>query len=141
MDDYLKTRGEGFGKEARRRIILGTYVLSSGYHDQYYGKANRIRAHIAQDFSKAFEKVDAILTPTTPTPAFRIGEKSNDPVSMYLADIFTVPANLTKGPAISIPSGSVMVDGKSLPLGIQLMSPHYKEDTLFELGKIIEKIR
>ncbi len=141
LEDYLNTRGMGFGKEARRRIILGTYVLSSGYHDQYYSKANKIRAHIARDFNKAFEKVDAILTPTSPTPAFKIGEKSSDPISMYLADIFTVPANLTKGPAISVPSGTTKVDGKELPLGIQLMSPHYREDILFEIGKIIEKIR
>lgn len=141
LEDYLNTRGVGFGKEARRRIILGTYVLSSGYHDEYYGKANKIRSRIAKDFSDAFQKVDAILTPTCPTPAFKLGEKTSDPVSMYLADIFTVPANLTKGPAISIPSGSVEIEGKELPLGIQLMTPHYREDMLLEIGKIIEKIR
>jgi aspartyl-tRNA(Asn)/glutamyl-tRNA(Gln) amidotransferase subunit A len=141
MDDYLETRGEGFGKEVRRRIMLGTYVLSSGYSEAYYGKANRVREILRKDFDKAFQKVDAIITPTTPTPAFKIGEKAEDPLAMYLADIFTVPADLTKGPAISVPSGFTEVDGKRLPLGIQISAPHYREDVLFEIGKVIEGLR
>jgi aspartyl-tRNA(Asn)/glutamyl-tRNA(Gln) amidotransferase subunit A len=137
LDDYLETRGVGFGKEPRRRIILGTYVLSSGYHDAYYNKALKVRELIKKDFDKAFEKVGAIITPTTPTPAFKIGEKSNDPLSMYLADIFTVPADLTKGPAISVPSGY----SGHLPLGIQISAADYREDILFEIGKVIERLR
>lgn len=131
---YKKTRGEGLGKEVRRRIILGTYVLSTGYYDAYYGKALQMRKIIRNEFEKAFEEVDAILTPTVPSPAFRIGEKS-DPLEMYLADIFTVTANIVGIPAISIPSGSAKVDGKSLPLGIQLMAPHGQESTIFNIGK------
>ncbi len=131
---YKKTRGEGLGKEVRRRIILGTYVLSTGYYDAYYGKALQMRKIIRNEFEKAFEEVDAILTPTVPSPAFRIGEKS-DPLEMYLADIFTVTANIVGIPAISIPSGSAKVDGKSLPLGIQLMAPQMSENILFDIGK------
>lgn len=131
IDDYFITRGEGFGKEVRRRILLGTYVLSSGYYDAYYNRANAVRRIITDDFHKAFEKVDIILTPTTPTPAFKIGEKSSDPVAMYLEDIFTVTANLTGMPAISIPSG---FSGK-LPLGLQMTARHGDEKTLFEVGK------
>lgn len=129
LDDYLGTRGEGFGPEVRRRIMLGTYVLSSGYYDAYYAKANKVREVIRQDFKKAFESVDAILTPTTPTPAFKIGEKTSDPLSMYLEDIFTVTANLVGIPAINVPPN------------MQIMAPHYREDVLFVLGKEIEKLR
>jgi aspartyl-tRNA(Asn)/glutamyl-tRNA(Gln) amidotransferase subunit A len=128
-------RGSGFGKEARRRILLGTYVLSSGYYDAYYNRANKLRQVITNDFIKAFEKVDIIITPTTPSPAFKIGEKNNDPVSMYLEDIFTVTANLTGLPAMSIPSGTVDIEGKKLPLGIQITGRHGDEGTLFEAGK------
>ena len=135
LEDYLLTRGEGFGKEVRRRILLGAYVLSSGYYDAYYNKANGVRELIRGDFTKAFETVDAILTPTAPTPAFKIGEKTNDPVAMYLADIFTVTANIVGVPALAVPSGTSMVEGKSLPLGIQFMASHGREDILFELGK------
>ncbi len=138
LEDYLLTRGEGLGKEVRRRIMLGTYVLSSGYYDAYYGKANKVREIITSDFKKAFEKVDAILTPTAPSPSFKIGEKTKDPLSMYLEDIFTVPANLAGIPAISVPSGTT---SSSLPLGVQAMSPHYREDILFAIGKDIEKLR
>ena len=134
LDVYKKTRGEGFGKEVRRRIILGTYVLSSGYYDAYYGKAMLAREIIRAEFDEAFENVDAILTPTTPSPAFKIGEKST-PLEMYLADIFTVTANIVGCPAISLPSGFVNIDGKNLPLGIQLMASHMSENTLFEIGK------
>ncbi|MEN9614170.1 MAG: hypothetical protein RLZZ347_477 [Candidatus Parcubacteria bacterium] len=135
LDDYLKTRAEGFGAEARRRIILGTYVLSSGYYDAYYGRACQVRNQIRADFARVFAEVDVILTPTTPTPAFKIGEKSSNPLEMYLADIFTVPINLAGVPAISIPSGTVTVDGKKLPLGVQLIGGHGAEATLFSASK------
>ncbi len=135
IDDYFETRGAGFGKEARRRILLGTYVLSSGYYDAYYNRANAVRRIITQDFVKAFENVDIILTPTTPAPAFKIGEKVSDPVAMYLEDIFTVTANLTGMPAMSIPSGFSDKEGKQLPLGIQLTARHGEEGLLFEVGK------
>jgi len=138
---YKKSRGEGFGKEVRRRILLGTYVLSHGYHDAYYNKANAVRGLIINDYKKAFEKVDLVLTPTTTGPAFKIGEKINDPVKMYLEDIFTGPANMAGLPAISIPSGFVEEEGKKLPLGIQFMAPHGREDLLFEVGKEFEKIK
>ncbi|MEK7120903.1 MAG: Asp-tRNA(Asn)/Glu-tRNA(Gln) amidotransferase subunit GatA [Patescibacteria group bacterium] len=135
LQDYLNTRAEGFGVEARRRIILGTYVLSAGYYDAYYGKATLARRKITDEFLEAFEKVDFVAMPTTPTPAFKIGEKSKDPLAMYASDIFTVPANIAKIPAISLPSGNVERDGVSLPLGFQLMAPHMKEDWLFSAGK------
>ena len=138
---YEKSRGKGFGKEVRRRILLGTYVLSHGYHDAYYNKANTIRRLIINDYNKAFEKVDLILTPTTTGPAFKIGEKVNDPVKMYLEDIFTGPANMAGLPAVSIPAGFVEEEGKKLPLGIQFMAPHGREDLLFEVGKKFETIR
>ena len=131
IEDYFKTKGEGFGKETRRRVILGTYVLSSGYYDEYYGSALKMKAIITQELIKAFEDVDVIMTPTTPTPAFKVGEKTNDPLSMYLADIFTVPANIAGMPAISIPSGF----SGSLPLGIELLADLGREDNLFRAGK------
>ncbi len=135
IDDYFVTRGAGFGKEVRRRILLGTYVLSSGYYDAYYNRANAVRKIITNDFKKAFEKVDIIMTPTTPAPAFKIGEKISDPVAMYLEDIFTVTANLTGMPAISIPSGFVEKEGNKLPLGIQMTATHGNEEVLFRIGK------
>ena len=135
IDDYFKTRGKGFGTEVKRRILLGTYVLSAGYYDAYYNKAIAVRDLIREDYRKAFEDVDVILTPTTAGPAFKIGEKVNDPVAMYLEDVFTGPANMTGLPAISVPSGVVSVDGKDLPLGIQLIAPHQREDLLFKVGK------
>lgn len=135
LDDYVKTRGQFFGPETRRRILIGTYVLSAGYADAYYNKALILRQKISEEFEKVFEDVDLILTPTTPFPAFKIGEKANDPLSMYLADIFTVPANIVGIPAISIPSGFVSVEGKELPLGIQFMAPHDCENILFSVGK------
>jgi len=140
LEDYLQTRGEGFGKETRRRIMLGTYVLSAGYYDAYYNKANAVRSLIIEDFNKAFKGVDLIATPTTPTPAFKIGEKSKDPLAMYLSDIFTAPANIAGIPSISIPSGVAERDGKNLPLGLQLMATHFREDLLFGVGKAFEKI-
>jgi len=143
LDDYLLTREQGLGKEVRRRIMLGTYVLSSGYYDAYYGKANKVRDHITKDFKKAFESVDVILTPTTSSPAFKIGEKANDPLSMYLEDIFTVPASLAGIPALSVPSGKTTQNSTHplLPLGIQIMATHHNEQVLFTLGKVIETIR
>jgi len=132
LADYLKTRGQLFGKEARRRIILGTYVLSAGYYDAYYNKAIAVRKMIADDLKNVFDSgIQAIATPTTPTPAFKIGEKANDPLQMYLADIFTVTANIAGVPAISIPAGST---------GFQLQAPWGREDILFEIGKKFEKI-
>ena len=138
LHDYLETRTEGFGKEARRRLLLGAYVLSSGYYDAYYRKAISVRAMIEKEFEQAFIGVDLIATPTTPTPAFKIGEKTKDPLSMYLADIFTVPANIGAVPAISIPSGFVEREGKKLPLGLQLMARYGHDAVLFEAGKQFE---
>lgn len=132
LEDYKKTRGVGFGKEVRRRIMLGTYVLSAGYYDAYYGQATKVRQVIGDEFAAAFGSVDVIALPTTPTPAFKLGEKTADPLTMYLEDIFTVPANIVGMPAMSVPSGKT---AEGLPLGLQLMAPHFGEQTLFNLGK------
>ena len=134
LGNYLETREVGFGAEVKRRMILGTHVLSSGYYDAYYNKANIVRELIKSDFDKAFENVNVIITPTSPTPAFKIGEKK-DPLSMYLSDIFTTPANITGIPALSVPSGKVIRDGKDLPVGFQIMANHGREDILFSIGK------
>jgi aspartyl-tRNA(Asn)/glutamyl-tRNA(Gln) amidotransferase subunit A len=134
--DYQKTRREGFGSEPRRRILLGAYVLSAGYADQYYKKAIAVREMITDDFRNAFTSVDLIATPTTPGAAFQFGAKS-DPLSMYLEDIFTVPANLTGMPAISIPSGTVKEGAIELPTGIQFTAPHRGEATLFAAGRAL----
>lgn len=135
----MNSRGQGFGPEVRRRIILGTYVLSAGYYDAYYGKATAVRELVRQDYLKAFAKenggVDVIITPTAPTPAFKIGEKIDDPLQMYLEDIFTVPVNLAGIPALSVPAG---MSTSGLPIGVQLSASHFNEDFLFGLGKIIE---
>jgi aspartyl-tRNA(Asn)/glutamyl-tRNA(Gln) amidotransferase subunit A len=139
LADYMESRGQGFGKEVRRRILLGTYVLSSGYYDAYYNKAVAVKTRLQETFAGAFTKVDAIMTPTAPTPAFSVGEKTSDPLAMYLADIFTVPANLVGIPALSVPFGSVDRAGDTLPVGIQFMGPHMHEDTLFTLGKALEE--
>ena len=133
-DDYFETRGAGFGKEVRRRIILGTYVLSAGYFDAYYNKAVAVRKLIVEDFNRAFGEVDMLALPTAPTPAFKVGEKS-DPLSMYLSDIFTVPISMAGLPGISIPAEAVERDGVSLPVGLQLVAPHFGEDRLFKVGK------
>jgi aspartyl-tRNA(Asn)/glutamyl-tRNA(Gln) amidotransferase subunit A len=135
---YHATRGEGFGREVRRRILLGTYVLSSGYYDAYYDKANLVRRKIQKEFTQVFQTVDLILTPTAPTPAFKIGEKSSDPLQMYLADIFTVPANIAGVPGISVPMGTVTRDGKNLPIGAQFMAPHFHDKWLFDIAKKCE---
>jgi aspartyl-tRNA(Asn)/glutamyl-tRNA(Gln) amidotransferase subunit A len=134
IDDYVKTRTKGFGKEVRRRIMLGNYILSAGYYDAYYNKAHIVRQLITDDYEKAFAAgVDVIVTPTSPMPAWKIGEKSHDPLQMYLADIFTVTANLTGCPALSVPSGKTK-DSAPLPLGIQFTAPHLHEDILFSIG-------
>lgn len=126
---YKKSRSKGFGSEVKRRIMLGTYVLSAGYYDAYYRKAQKVRRLIKNDFDKAFEKVDVILTPTTPTTAFKIGEKSNDPLQMYLSDIYTTSANLAGIPGISIPIGK---DSHNLPIGLQLLANQFEEAKLFQ---------
>ena len=136
---YSKTRAAGFGAETRRRILVGTFVLSSGYADAYYRKARSVRELIRADFAKAFESVDAIVMPTTPSPAFKLGEKNNDPISLYLEDIFTVPVNLAGVPAISVPGGTVERDGKHLPVGFQLIAPHGGEEMLFEIAANVDK--
>jgi aspartyl-tRNA(Asn)/glutamyl-tRNA(Gln) amidotransferase subunit A len=137
---YTKTRGKGFGKETRRRVMLGTYVLSAGYYDAYYNKAIKVRESIREDFAKAFEGVDVIATPTSPTPAFKAGEKTDDPLQMYMADIFTVPVNIAGVPAISVPMGEVERDGAALPLGFHIIAPDMREDILFALGKDVERV-
>lgn len=139
--DYVTTRGKGFGKEVRRRIMLGTYVLSAGYYDAYYGKACAAREKIKEELKNVFETVDVIATPTTTSPAFKFGEKSADPISMYLEDIFTVPANIAGVPSMSLPSGTVEREGKDLPVGLQLMASHFGEHALFEIGADFEKIK
>ena len=136
IDMYEKTRSEGFGDEVKRRIMIGTYVLSSGYYDAYYLKAQKVRKLIKSDFDTAFDKVDAILTPSTPTSAFKIGEKTNDPVSMYLNDIFTVPVNLAGLPAISIPGGH---DEKGFPLGLQIIGKAFEEQTILNVAYCLEQ--
>ena len=136
IDMYEKTRSEGFGDEVKRRIMIGTYVLSSGYYDAYYLKAQKVRRLIKNDFDEAYKKVDAILTPSTPSSAFKIGEKLNDPVSMYLNDIFTVPINLAGLPAISIPAGH---DKKGYPLGLQIIGKAFDEQSILNIAFALEK--
>src|SRR5215467_6117449 len=133
---YRLSRDEGFGPEVKRRIMLGTYALSAGYYDAYYLKAQRVRSLLAQDFEEAFKKVDAIVTPTSPTAAFRLGEKVNDPLSMYLADIFTVTADLAGVPGISIPCGETQ---EKLPIGLQILGKHFDEATILRLAHAYEK--
>ena len=136
-DVYEETRGHGFGEEVKRRILIGTYVLSAGYYDAYYLKAQKVRRRIADDFKAAFEQCDALLTPATPSAAFALGAKETmDPVQMYLNDVFTVTANLAGVPAMSLPAG---LDETGLPLGLQLIGRHKDESTLFSLAGAIEK--
>jgi aspartyl-tRNA(Asn)/glutamyl-tRNA(Gln) amidotransferase subunit A len=134
LDNYLKTRAMGFGDEPRRRIMLGTYVLSAGYRDAYYSKAQKVRRLIKEEFEKVFKEVDFILAPTTPTPAFKIGEKK-DPLSMYLSDIYTVPASLAGLPAISLPCGEV----DDLPIGLQIIGPQFKDNLVLEAAQAYEQ--
>jgi aspartyl-tRNA(Asn)/glutamyl-tRNA(Gln) amidotransferase subunit A len=135
-DMYKKTRSEGFGAEVKRRIILGTYVLSAGYYDAYYAKAQKVRTIIKEDFNQAFEKVDVIITPTSPTTAFKIGEKIDDPLTMYLSDIYTTSANLAGMPAISVPCGK---DSKGLPIGLQIMGKPLFEGLLLKVAYVLER--
>lgn len=148
FEDYLKTRGFGFGKEVRRRVVLGTYVLSAGYYDAYYGRAQKVRTLIKEDFKKVFNPpagggatgVDVLITPTTPTPAFKIGEKADDPLKMYLADIYTVSVNLAGLPALSMPNGFIEYEGVKLPSALQLIAPWLEEEKLFHVGKQLEQV-
>jgi aspartyl-tRNA(Asn)/glutamyl-tRNA(Gln) amidotransferase subunit A len=135
-DMYRKTRGQGFGPEVKRRIMLGTYALSSGYYDAYYLRAQKVRSLIAQDFSDAFQKVDAIITPTAPTPAFKLGEKSNDPLQMYLADIYTVTGSLAGVPGISVPCGETKA---GLPVGMQIFGKHFDEARVLQIARAFER--
>lgn len=136
LDDmYMNTRGEGFGDEVKRRVLIGAYVLSAGYYDAYYIKAQKVRTLIQRDFNDAFGKVDAILTPTAPSAAFAIGENEDDPIKMYLNDVFTVPASMAGLPGISVPVG---LSDEGLPLGLQLLSPMFDEETLFRVAGVLE---
>jgi aspartyl-tRNA(Asn)/glutamyl-tRNA(Gln) amidotransferase subunit A len=134
---YFESRTAGFGAEVRRRILLGTYVLSSGYYDAYYNKAQLVRDMLIEEFNRVFKEVDVIAMPTTPSTAFKVGEKVSDPLAMYLEDIFTVPVNIVGVPAISIPSGK---DGAGLPFGLQFLAPHNGEKVLFTIGRDFEKV-
>jgi aspartyl-tRNA(Asn)/glutamyl-tRNA(Gln) amidotransferase subunit A len=135
-DMYKRTRAAGFGTEVRRRILIGTYVLSAGYYDAYYLRAQKVRALILRDFTEAFAKVDALLTPTTPSAAFAHGENMDDPVKMWLNDVFTVPADLAGIPAISVPAG---LDAQGLPLGLQVIGRPFDEETVFSVGAVVER--
>jgi aspartyl-tRNA(Asn)/glutamyl-tRNA(Gln) amidotransferase subunit A len=138
---YARSRAEGFGPEVQRRIMLGTFTLSAGYYDDYYGAALRARRLVKEDFDRAFERCDAIALPTAPTPAIRLGECVDDPITMYLQDIYTVPASLAGLPGLSVPMGVAERDGSGLPLGLQLIAPHFAEATLFRLGGAFEADR
>ncbi|MCA9905460.1 MAG: aspartyl/glutamyl-tRNA amidotransferase subunit A, partial [Anaerolineae bacterium] len=136
FENYRQTRGQGFGPEVKRRIMLGTYALSAGYYDAYYGKAQQVRTLIKQDFEKAFEKVDVIAAPVTPRTAFKIGENVNDPLQMYLEDVFTLPASLAGVPGLSLPCGH---DQAGLPIGLQLIGPAFSEDVLLRAAHAYEQ--
>ena len=136
---YARSRAEGFGPEVKRRIIMGTYVLSSGYYDAYYGRASKVRTLIRRDFEMAFQKVDALLTPVAPTPAFRIGEVQ-DPLTMYLNDLFTIPGSLAGNCSISVPAGFAATEGAKLPVGVQFICDAYREEKLLAIGKAFETI-
>jgi aspartyl-tRNA(Asn)/glutamyl-tRNA(Gln) amidotransferase subunit A len=135
-DMYRNTRGEGFGAECKRRIMLGTYVLSSGYYDAYYLKAQKVRALIARDFANAFQEVDAILAPVSPFPAFKLGEKIDDPLAMYLSDIYTITGSLAGIPCMSVPCGTT---AGGLPVGLQILTRHFGETTMFRLAHAFEQ--
>jgi aspartyl-tRNA(Asn)/glutamyl-tRNA(Gln) amidotransferase subunit A len=135
-DMYRRSRDEGFGPEVKRRIMLGTYALSAGYYDAYYLKAQRVRTLLTRDFAQAFGKVDAIVTPTSPTAAFKLGDKVDDPLAMYLADIYTVTANLAGIPGISIPCGETK---EKLPIGLQILGRHFDEATILRVANAYEQ--
>ncbi|MGH3113015.1 MAG: amidase family protein, partial [Gaiellaceae bacterium] len=134
VEGYLRTRGEGFGPEVKRRIMLGTYALSAGYYEAYYGQAQKVRTVIAQEHAAAFERFDVLVSPTSPTVAFRIGEKAENPLAMYLSDLLTIPANMAGLPGLSIPCGL----SEGLPVGLQLIGPQFSENTLFRVGYALE---
>jgi aspartyl-tRNA(Asn)/glutamyl-tRNA(Gln) amidotransferase subunit A len=136
LDVYLQTRGKGFGKEVRRRIMLGVYTLSAGYYDAYYLKAQKVRTRIIQDFDKAFKNVDVIMAPVSPTTAFKIGEKMDDPLTMYLSDILTISVNLAGLPALSLPCGKV----GNLPVGLQLIGKAFEEEKILDIGQSLETL-
>jgi aspartyl-tRNA(Asn)/glutamyl-tRNA(Gln) amidotransferase subunit A len=133
---YTKSRGAGFGDEVKRRIILGTYVLSAGYYEAYYRKAQKVRRLIYNDFAEAFKSYDVVVMPTTPTPPFKLGEKVDNPLEMYLNDIYTIPVNLAGLPALALPCGKT---ASGLPIGLQLIGRHFEEATILKLGKYIEQ--
>jgi aspartyl-tRNA(Asn)/glutamyl-tRNA(Gln) amidotransferase subunit A len=139
IDQYGRSREEGFGPEVKRRIILGTYVLSSGYYDAYYLRAQKVRTLIRRDFMEAFEKVDAIICPTSPEPAFKAGDRSDDPLKMYLADIFTIATNLAGICGLSLPCGFAEADGKRLPIGLQLLGKPFDEPRLLQIAHAYEQ--
>jgi aspartyl-tRNA(Asn)/glutamyl-tRNA(Gln) amidotransferase subunit A len=139
LDHYGRTRAEGFGAEVKRRIILGTYVLSSGYHDAYYSRAQKVRELIRRDFTRAFTEVDALISPVSPSVAFRIGERSADPLQMYLADIFTIAANLAGICGISIPCGFAVLNDVRLPIGLQLLGRPLDEGRLLQIAHAYEQ--
>jgi aspartyl-tRNA(Asn)/glutamyl-tRNA(Gln) amidotransferase subunit A len=136
MDMYMNTRAQGFGAEVKRRIMLGTYALSSGYYEAYYKKAQQVRTLIKRDFEEAFRKADVIVTPTSPTAAFKIGEKTADPLQMYLSDIFTISVNLAGVPGISMPCG---VTSNNLPIGLQLIGRHFDEESILKVAYAYEQ--
>ena len=133
---YRNTRGEGFGAECKRRIMLGTYVLSAGYYDAYYLKAQKVRALIARDFANAFAEVDAIVAPVSPFPAFKLGEKVDDPMAMYLSDIYTITGDLAGIPCMSVPCGKT---AEGLPVGMQILTRHFDESAMFRLADAFER--
>jgi len=135
-DMYRNTRGTGFGAECKRRIMLGTYVLSAGYYDAYYLQAQKVRGLIAQDFARVFELVDAVIAPVSPFPAFRLGEKVDDPLAMYLSDIYTITGSLAGIPCMSVPCGKTK---EGLPVGMQILARHFDETTMFRLADAFEK--
>jgi aspartyl-tRNA(Asn)/glutamyl-tRNA(Gln) amidotransferase subunit A len=135
---YLKSRGKGFGREVKLRIMLGTYALSAGYYDAFYLKANRVRRKIQDDFMDAFKNVQVIAAPTSPSTAFKLGEKTDDPLTMYLSDIYTLPVNLAGLPGLSLPCGK---DAQGLPVGLQLIGKHFDESTLFNVARAYEMAR
>jgi len=139
---YARTRGAGFGPEVKRRIMLGTYALSAGYYDAYYKKASRVRTLVKRDFDLAFEKVDVLVTPISPTPAFRLGEKIDDPLTMYLSDVYTLPASLAGVSAISVPCARTpeKADRPALPVGMQIIAPAFEEERLFRVAAASERL-
>jgi len=142
IDYYLAARSEGFGDEIKRRIMIGTYVLSAGYYDAYYRKAQKVRTLIIEDFKKAFSEVDVLMTPVSPYPAFKIGEKKDDPLAMYLADVCTIPVSCAGVPAISVPCGfssGKASGGKKLPIGLQIIGPQFSEALLLKTAAAYEQ--